>query len=1172
MLFFLLGIAWAGTTSYSVTPDIITLQHYIDSAFNVTEQTISVDSQRVIYVVTYPYISPSPAYPGSTLMGYCNMSDTYGRQLTYNYTWYLNNSVNKTGSVGSVPSGTEVNAGNVSSSSLAIGQVWKLQCLGYSSNDSAVYNSSTLDISQGLYLNSSRISPATAYPGSTLLGYCNATDLPGLNISYNYTWFKNNVSYLSGAASGNFISGTETNVANVTSGNLSVGQNWSFQCTAYNANGALRLNSTKISVLQAIYMNTSSILPTVAYSGGTLMGYCNASDLSGASVYYNYTWFRNGAAVLFGSSGPFAQGVASNAANVTSANLSSGQNWIFQCLGYNANGATTFLNSSVRTISQALTLQAARLSPNTTVYQSYNVSGYCNASDASGFNISYNYTWFKNNVSNITGSVSGNFTSGLEINVANITSGNLSVGQNWTLQCTAYNPNGMVSSNSSILSISRAVYMNTSSILPATAYAGSTLLGYCNASDRSGASVYYNYTWFKNGIIALSGSSGPFVQGVASNVANITSGNLSIGHNWTLQCQAYNGNGASALLNSSIRAISPALLIRTARLSPNTTAYPSHTVLGYCNATDISGLGVSYNYTWFRNGTSVLSGSAPGPFAQGIETNIVNLSEIFSPGQSWKLQCTGYNANGAGSINSSQINISQALSISSPRISPTPAYLGNSIMGYCNASDVLSLGVSYNYTWHLNGAAYASGSTGPFQSGIEINVANITSGNLVLGQNWTLQCTAYNADGSVSLNSSIKEIVQGLSMSSARISPSVPYTNSVLLGYCNASDNSGSLMSYNYTWRLNGEENASGSAPGPFAQGVEINVGNLSLPFSKDQNWSLDCTVYNSNGVKSLSSSNSTILERPIVSVFGGATTNFTNISNVAHVTNLTLEVVGSGKISFPPEYTINSNGENYDTNVAIGTGFVSVNTSNLDASFNSTATITMNLRGYYSRSIPPVIYYSSDYASTSYDILQNGVECTAPRCSDIHWDTTNKILNFTVQGFSGYAVPGGIYGYDAELGINITSTNQIAIYTSNGLNDTVFDFKPVTPPAGGSVTLMSNETSNTTTGETGFLIQNQGNVNVSINVSSDKNASEFIGGTSPLFQLFGVENETGSCAGTGINSSAQDLGVGISLCPSLQFTDSSDTVWGYVLIKIDSDSPPRSNKAVLTFTSTEVQ
>ncbi|HQT45042.1 MAG TPA: hypothetical protein PLO51_03630, partial [Candidatus Micrarchaeota archaeon] len=202
--------------------------------------------------------------------------------------------------------------------------------------------------------------------------------------------------------------------------------------------------------------------------------------------------------------------------------------------------------------------------------------------------------------------------------------------------------------------------------------------------------------------------------------------------------------------------------------------------------------------------------------------------------------------------------------------------------------------------------------------------------------------------------------------------------------------------------------------------------------------------------------------------------------------------------------------------------------------------------------------------------IIQNGTLCAAPRCTGISWNATANTLTFNVSGFSGYAISGGQYGFEGTLGINITSTNQIAVYTASSMNNSAFSFVPVVPPAAGSIILTSNESSNVTDADTGFLVENQGNINVSITVASDKNAASFIGGSTPLFQMFGAENKTGSCPG--IYASAQDLGAaGITLCPGLAFLDSQDTIWAYVLVKINSDSPPQTNTATLTFTSTQV-
>ncbi len=321
-----------------------------------------------------------------------------------------------------------------------------------------------------------------------------------------------------------------------------------------------------------------------------------------------------------------------------------------------------------------------------------------------------------------------------------------------------------------------------------------------------------------------------------------------------------------------------------------------------------------------------------------------------------------------------------------------------------------------------------------------------------------------------------------------------------------------------------------------------------------------------------------TVSSVPATSNFSGSSTNFSAVANLANVTNLTLEKVGKGKIKFPATYSVNAAGQNYDSNIVMDNGMISVNSSGLDQSFNSSAALTVDTSGVYSGASAPTIYYYPGFAANRSTIIQSGTACSAPRCTGITWNSSTNILAFNVTGFSSYGVnDSGLGGASngtstnntATLGINITSTNQIAVYTASAKNNSAFSFIPVTPPAAGSITLISNESSNVTGGDTGFLVENQGNVNVSITVASDKNASLFIGGSTPLFQVFGAENKTGSCPG--INATMQDIGTSpITVCPSLAYADTQDTIWAYVLVKINSDSPPQTNTATLTFTSTQ--
>ncbi len=112
----------------------------------------------------------------------------------------------------------------------------------------------------------------------------------------------------------------------------------------------------------------------------------------------------------------------------------------------------------------------------------------------------------------------------------------------------------------------------------------------------------------------------------------------------------------------------------------------------------------------------------------------------------------------------------------------------------------------------------------------------------------------------------------------------------------------------------------------------------------------------------------------------------------------------------------------------------------------------------------------------------------------------------------------------------------------------------------------------------TPFILENTGNVNVNVTLSSSANASVFINGTNPLFQYFVENNEASSCqnftGGTGgvttnptsfidVNTTA------INICPQLVSTDSSDSLKIHVLIRIPVDAPSGVRSTTFTATGT---
>ena len=113
------------------------------------------------------------------------------------------------------------------------------------------------------------------------------------------------------------------------------------------------------------------------------------------------------------------------------------------------------------------------------------------------------------------------------------------------------------------------------------------------------------------------------------------------------------------------------------------------------------------------------------------------------------------------------------------------------------------------------------------------------------------------------------------------------------------------------------------------------------------------------------------------------------------------------------------------------------------------------------------------------------------------------------------------------------------------------------------------------------FVIENTGNVNVSLQLYTGQNAASFIGGTSdggPVYQYNFTEvvGEEGSCtasgeatAGTWIDVNATSPGT--TICNPLEFTDAYDSIRIDVNLLIPDDATPGTQTDTFTATATAV-
>lgn len=109
-----------------------------------------------------------------------------------------------------------------------------------------------------------------------------------------------------------------------------------------------------------------------------------------------------------------------------------------------------------------------------------------------------------------------------------------------------------------------------------------------------------------------------------------------------------------------------------------------------------------------------------------------------------------------------------------------------------------------------------------------------------------------------------------------------------------------------------------------------------------------------------------------------------------------------------------------------------------------------------------------------------------------------------------------------------------------------------------------------------GFLLENMGNINVTVDLKSEKNADTFLGGTSPEYKFNVTNIEAGSCVnGTGfLLSQWVDVNTtypGTRICSNFMFLDSNDSLRIDIQIVVPSDSLKGLQTDTFTATATAI-
>lgn len=179
--------------------------------------------------------------------------------------------------------------------------------------------------------------------------------------------------------------------------------------------------------------------------------------------------------------------------------------------------------------------------------------------------------------------------------------------------------------------------------------------------------------------------------------------------------------------------------------------------------------------------------------------------------------------------------------------------------------------------------------------------------------------------------------------------------------------------------------------------------------------------------------------------------TDFYTATSTASVPNMKL-ATASGSIQWAN--TVDASNDDYNANVRIGTDFVSVNTSSIDATTYSTATIKLNVSGCENYKL----YSAKGFRLTANHVRNNGSICnasTTPACSSV--SCSGGVVTFTVPYVESYAflsdnagptIPGDV-SFGAITSTPVTLSWTASTDTGSGLADPAYYIERAPDSAG---------------------------------------------------------------------------------------------------------------------------
>ena len=334
---------------------------------------------------------------------------------------------------------------------------------------------------------------------------------------------------------------------------------------------------------------------------------------------------------------------------------------------------------------------------------------------------------------------------------------------NYTVNTTS--PSGDYQNDSTVLNLSESIKLNialidfdyppvmqTQRITPVSPVTADDLAGFCNATDVNGDNLTYCYKWYDDLVLNQSGCDyliGLCYQefsNVSTDCGGLATGSYLCDANWwadPFDCaKTYDGDWdtygvsdigltATMLVNYSIP---PTAQIEgslwqikdttTINLSVNADCWGDP--LQFKISSTISSSSTSWDCMNVSSGSWRKLRSATGGSviyeeamiwnmtdqSEGVEYNVNNLSSsLTNKGDNWTLSCIANDGsqNATNWDNASVIIGNTIPTINSSRISPTTVYTNDTLMGFCNGTDVDLDTLAYRWKWYQDGSLIFNG-------------------------------------------------------------------------------------------------------------------------------------------------------------------------------------------------------------------------------------------------------------------------------------------------------------------------------------------------------------------------------------------------------------------------------------------------------------------------------